>query len=99
MASTWVTIPAITVSKDELNNLPEEVLHLVAMGQYSLYRGSAKDHPNCCYLLRTGPEEFFLLESDGEPVVAASAREFDIQAEIIIEGVNINAVVPKFNRD
>lgn len=98
MGSAWVTVPSLKISKHELSKLPEEVLSLIAMGQYSLYRAEVKDYLNYRYVLRTGEREFFFLAADGEPIAPTGSEKFDIQEKVLVEDVSVKSVVPNFNR-
>jgi hypothetical protein len=91
-------ISTVSIKKSDLRKLPDEVLRLVKMGQYTLYRVAIEEYPDICYVLRAGERELFFLQEDGEPVKFDSSLEFIIQEKILIEDVAVISVVPNFNR-
>jgi hypothetical protein len=93
MGHTWVTVPTCTVSKNELSKLPEEVLSLVSLGQYSLYRAIVAEHPNYRYVLRTGEQKFFFLEINSEPVASAGSEKFNIQEKLTLPRLKARGIL------
>jgi hypothetical protein len=83
-----------SVPKSSLEKLPEEVLRLIGMGQYSLYEVAIEGHSDVAYALRTGAKKFYLLNKDGEPVNEQSSVNFSIKSKILIRDANIQAAVP-----
>jgi hypothetical protein len=90
-------LPTIPVSKNELTKLPDEVLRLIGMGHYTLYKIRAKKNSRAEYALRTGASEIFLLTSDGEPLTDEGEVNFEIQEKVLLEDVSVKFVVPNFN--
>jgi hypothetical protein len=91
-------ITTASVTKSHLNKLSDEVLNLIGMGQYTLYRIEAKAVPDISYVLRTGETELFFLKDDGEPVEVSEPTQFDIHEKIVIDDVDVAAVVPNFSK-
>ncbi|MBD1825028.1 hypothetical protein H6F51_21400 [Cyanobacteria bacterium FACHB-DQ100] len=91
-------IPTVSIKKDHLHKLPDEVLRLIGMGKYTLYRAEVKDQPDVYYILRTGEREFFFLQKNGDPISSNTSTPFEIQEKILIEDVTVTSVVPNFNR-
>jgi hypothetical protein len=85
-----------SVSKKTLSQLPEEVLRLVSMGQYSLYKVIDESDPRIMYALRTGAMEIFLLGENGEPIKEKVQTNFSIENKVLIEDVVVHTAVPNF---
>jgi hypothetical protein len=84
------------ISKDQLSKLPEEVIRLIGMGSYSLYKISCQESNEIAYVLRTGARELFFLNNYGEPV-NASLTNFQIEKRIVIDDISSPFVVSNFN--
>jgi hypothetical protein len=85
-----------SVSKTTLSKLPEEVLRLVSMGQYSLYKVNDKSDLKVVYALRTSATEIFLLGKNGEPIKEKAQTDFSIESKVLIEDVIVHTSVPNF---
>lgn len=85
-----------SVSKKTLSQLPEEVLRLVSMGQYSLYKVIDESDPRIVYALRTGATDIFLLGENGEPIKEKVQTKFLIENKVLIEDVVVHTAVPNF---
>gem|GEM_PF-2185002 len=90
-------IPTVALNRQCFSQLPDDVLRLIGMGQYTLYRVSVSEQPEIQYVLRTGQQEFFFLKEDGEPVSLNGSADFDIQEKVNLEDVPIFSVVPNLN--
>jgi hypothetical protein len=71
-----------SVSKTTLSKLPEEVLRLVSMGQYSLYKVTDESALRIVYALRTGATKVFLLGENGEPIKEKVKTSFSIENKV-----------------
>ncbi|MGG6238730.1 hypothetical protein ACQ4N7_08825 [Nodosilinea sp. AN01ver1] len=91
-------VPTIVMTKQDLDKLPDEVLRLIGMGQYTLYSVEVSAQPEVCFVLRTGEREFFFLKEDGEPLSFNDFPNFKIRERVNIEDVPVFAVVPNFHR-
>lgn len=83
-----------SLSAKDLRELPESVLKLVSMGQYSLYSVEAED-PQIAYVLRTGPQELFFLRSDGA-IAPDTSTSFRILSKVDLSDVSLPFVVSNF---
>jgi hypothetical protein len=91
-------IPTVSVDKDRLNKLPDAVLRLIGMGQYTLYQVGVDEQPLICYVLRAGEREVFFLQQDGEPVDCDPLLEFSIRGRVVINDVSFTPVIPNLRR-
>jgi hypothetical protein len=80
-------VSVLSVSKQRLSKLPDEVLRLISMGQYTLYKVNVENEPRAAYALRTGAREIFFLTQDGEPIFVDESTNFEIQKKIVINDV------------
>jgi hypothetical protein len=83
-----------SVSKETLSKLSSEVLRMIGIGQYSLYKISSEKNPIAFYALRTGVTEIFLLREDGEPIVKESSIDFVIERKITIDNISVRTSIP-----
>jgi hypothetical protein len=77
-------IPTSDISKEALPKLADDVLRLLAMGQYSLFRVSVKDRQDIVYALRTGAKDVFFLKADGE-AVDENLPDFQVQEKVKVK--------------
>ena len=73
----------LSVSKEKLNKLSDDVLRLISLGKYTLYKASSEEAEEVTYLLRTGAREFFVLDYHGQPL-DIRAENCDIKAKMAI---------------
>jgi hypothetical protein len=92
-------ITTSSIPKSRLSKLPDAVLSLISMGQYTLYSVSLPSRPDVVYALRIGAKDIFLLTNDGEPVDYDSLEGLKIKEKIFLEDVHSPYVVHNFSLD
>jgi hypothetical protein len=80
-----------SIKKSEIKELPDPVLSLISMGQYTLYKAEFSKNPEVFYALRVSAKQIFLLTKDGEAIEFEKA---DLEKLRIGEKVTIEDVTP-----
>jgi hypothetical protein len=61
-------LQTLSVSKTNVENLPEDVLRLISMGRYTLYKATSPHDHRVSYVLRVSAKDLFVLTNDGSPI-------------------------------
>ncbi|MEM6447443.1 MAG: hypothetical protein AAF704_12900 [Cyanobacteria bacterium P01_D01_bin.123] len=85
-----------TIHRQHFAKLPEEAASLVASGQYSLYEVVYEKNDRVDFALRTGYDQFYMLQSDGEPLCVLRTPDFVVRYQIDLEGIDVKAAVLNF---
>lgn len=88
-------ISTSSVAREKLNMLPDDVVKLIVMGRYTLYRVSSSNK-EVEYALRTGASEVYFLSSEGE-AIPEKLINFEIEDKIVIEDTTSPFVISNFS--
>lgn len=72
------------IQRHDLGRLPESVLTLLEMGQYSLYSVKVADNPEAAYILRTGARKAFFLNNAGELIEVSNPEDCEVLSKVEI---------------
>ena len=89
----------VSTSKERLSKLPDDVLSLISMGQYSLYKIKSDKVSDAAYASRVGTKEVYFLNEEGQPVSVSENEmaEFEVEHKIVLNDVSVDSVKPKYS--
>ena len=75
-----------------LQNLPKEVLCLIGMGKYTLYKVISSDDNRASYALRVSATNLFVLDNDGNPIDFEDFSNLKIIGKVKIRNFNLPVI-------
>jgi hypothetical protein len=90
-------LQTLLVSKTNVENLPEDVLRLISMGRYTLYKATSPNDPRVSYVLRVSAKDLFVLTNDGSPIEFDDFSDIQITGKVKIEDISSPFVVSNFS--
>jgi hypothetical protein len=90
-------LKTLSVSQTTVKNLPEDVLRLISMGRYTLYKASSPRDPRVNYVLRISAKDLFVLTHDGSPIEFNDFSDLQLIGKVKIEDIASPFVVSNFS--
>jgi hypothetical protein len=90
-------LQTLSVSKTNVENLPEDVLRLISMGRYTLYKATSPSDHRVSYVLRVSAKDLFVLTNNGSPIEFNDFSDIQITGKVKIEDISSPFVVSNFS--